>query len=652
MKLIIDNLTKSYGDRDLFRALCLEAGSGMRLAVIGPNGCGKSTLLQIVAGVRSADSGQVVMQKGSRIGYVAQELGASELETELLSWVLEVVPSWSELWREWEGVEGEQDALRLAHRQEELERRFGYNPEHRAKAILQGLGFAPERMGMRLGLLSGGWRERAKLARAMLGGGDILLLDEPTNHLDLEAILWLEEYLRSFQGILLFIAHDRYFLERISTHILSLSGERPVFRPGTLSDYMEWKLERETQQRKQAERIQEEIGRKRAFIDRFRYKATKASQAQSRVLQVEKLKKDLAALAPERQGRRLDFSFPEPERAGKVIASGVDLGFSFPDGTDLFHDVNFNVLNGQKIALVGSNGAGKSTLLKLIMGRLTPTSGRVSMGTTTRTGYFSQHQEELLQPEAFVLGEVRRFSHPHTTEEQLRSVLGLFLLSETYWDRRVKSLSGGEKNRLVLSTLFLRRANFLVLDEPTNHLDLESRESLVNALLDYTGTVLMVAHDRFLLSEAADVVWKLEDGKLEFLSGSFDDYLQGLSADDQPQKPEPAPPREPASPRKKERQHSRKEQGDVRNRFYRELKPLKDEYAGLESQLDEVLVRQAELEALLADPETYAQPERLSELSRQYRESQSGGEALMERMAYLEKRIQDIESERDQLLGQ
>jgi ATP-binding cassette, subfamily F, member 3 len=245
-----------------------------------------------------------------------------------------------------------------------------------------------------------------------------------------------------------------------------------------------------------------------------------------------------------------------------------------------------------------------------------------------------------------VLGEVRRFSHPHTTEEQLRSVLGLFLLSETYWDRRVKSLSGGEKNRLVLSTLFLRRANFLVLDEPTNHLDLESREALVNALLDYTGTVLMVAHDRFLLSEAADVVWKLEDGELEFLSGSFDDYLQGLSADDQPQKPEPA------APRKKERQHSRKEQGDVRNRFYRELKPLKDEYAGLEKDLDEVLGRQAELETLLADPLTYAQPERLSELSRQYRESQSGGEELMERMAYLEKRIQDIESERDQLLGQ
>jgi ATP-binding cassette, subfamily F, member 3 len=645
MKLILDNLTKSYGDRDLFRDLSLEAGPGMRLAVIGPNGCGKSTLLQILAGQRSADSGQVVMPKGSRIGYVAQELGERALDMELLPYVLEVVPSWSELWREWERVEGEQEAIRLSHRQEELERRFGYNPEHRAKAILQGLGFTPERMGMRLATLSGGWRERAKLSRAMLGGGDILLLDEPTNHLDLEAILWLENYLESFQGILLFIAHDRYLLERISTHILSLSGERPVLRPGTLSDYLEWKLERDSLQRKQAERIHEEIGRKKAFIDRFRYKASKASQAQSRVLQVEKLKKELVALTPERQGRRLDFSFPEPERAGKVIAGGVDLGFSFSDGTKLFHGLDFHIFNGQKIALVGSNGAGKSTLLKLIMGSLAPTRGRVALGSTTKIGYFSQHQEEILQPEGSVLGEVRRFSHPHTTEEQLRSVLGLFLLSEDYWDRRVRSLSGGEKNRLVLATLFLRRANFLVLDEPTNHLDLESREALVGALIEYPGTVLMVAHDRFLLSEAADEVWKLEDGALQFLSVSFDDYLQGLDRVDQQAKAE-------TGPKKRERQQSRKEQGDVRNRFYRELKPLKEEYDGLEAQLDGVLARQEELERELADPATYGRSDQLAVLSRGYQDSLAQGEGLMERMAYLEKRIQDIEAERDQLLGE
>jgi ATP-binding cassette, subfamily F, member 3 len=643
MKLILDNLTKSYGDRDLFRDLSLETGSGMRLAVIGPNGCGKSTLLQIIAGVRSADSGQVLMPKGSRVGYVAQELEESELETELLSYVLEVVPSWSELWREWEGVEGEQEVLRLSQRQEELERRFGYNPEHQAKSILQGLGFAPERMGMRLATLSGGWRERAKLARAMLGGGDLLLLDEPTNHLDLEAILWLEEYLQAFQGILLFIAHDRYLLERISTHILSLSGERPIFRPGNLSDYLEWKLERDSLQRKQAERIQEEIGRKRAFIDRFRSKASKASQAQSRVLQVEKLTKNLVALAPERKGRRLDFSFPEPERAGKVIVSGVDLGFTFPDGTSLFHGLDFHILNGQKIALVGSNGAGKSTLLKLIMGKLEPTTGRVAMGSTTRTGYFSQHQEEILQPAATVLGEVRRFSHPHTTEEQLRSVLGLFLLTESSWDRKVHSLSGGEKNRLVLASLFMRRANFLILDEPTNHLDLESREALIGALVEYPGTVLMVAHDRFLLSEAAEEVWKLDEQGLQFLSVSFDNYLQGLGIQEQQPKGE-------TGTRKQERHQSRKEQGEVRNRFYRELKPLKEEYTGLESELDTFLTRQEELERELADPATYTRSDQLTELNRAYQEIQAYGERLMERMAYLEKRIQDIEAERDQLL--
>ncbi|MFP4315779.1 MAG: ATP-binding cassette domain-containing protein [Desulfovibrionales bacterium] len=648
MKLILQSLTKSYGARDLFRDLNVEVTPGMRLAIIGPNGCGKSTLLKGIAGESDFDAGKVILPGQARLGVVSQEISSQTLDRTLLTYVLEVVPSWGELWKEWESAGDAQAIEELTRRQEELERAFGYNPEHQAESILQGFGFSPKDFHRPMRVLSGGWRERAKLARALLAGPDVLLLDEPTNHLDLEAILWLEEYLRNYQGILLFVAHDRALLERVSTHILSLGEGKAVLRPGNLDAFLLWKNEREEQLKKRAEQLKDEINRKQAFVDRFKAKATKAAQARSRALSIRKLSWELGSLDTPAGRKTLSFSWPKPKNQSRVVAGAVDVSFAWPDGKTLFSKVNFNLIKGQKIALVGPNGAGKSTLLKLLTGELTPTSGRVSLGSLTEIGYFSQHQADTLREGSTVINEIRRFSHPHTTEEELRSVLGLFLIGEGYWERKVGELSGGEKNRLVLASLFLKRANFLVLDEPTNHLDLESREALVEALEEYSGTIMLVAHDRFLLSCLGAEIWRFTDAGIEEIHGGFDEYLQSLGRE----QAEPAEKSGEVPLENKSSQKAvRKKQAEVRNDFYRKIKPLREEFDRFEAKFDHNLAEQDEIERRLADPACHCDPDLLAELSREYRTRKEEGEHIMERLAILEKEIQDLERERDFLLG-
>ncbi|MFW6324214.1 MAG: ABC-F family ATP-binding cassette domain-containing protein [Desulfovibrionales bacterium] len=482
----------------------------------------------------------------------------------------------------------------------------------------------------------------------MLAGRDILLLDEPTNHLDLEAVLWMERYLAGFGGILLFTAHDRCFLDRVATHVLSLGDDTPHLWKGSFSGFEVWREEKKKLRQREAERIEEEINRKQAFVDRFRYKATKATQAQSRVLQIDKLRKELLLVAPGREQRNLSFSWPTPEDSGKKVISLVDLGYSFSDGTILWKDVNCSIPKGRKIALLGPNGKGKSTLMKTIAGRAEASSGHIEFGPRTVTGYFSQHQSETLNLENSVLTEIRRLSHPHTTEEELRSVLGLFLLPEPFWDRKTADLSGGEKNKLVLASLFLTRANFLLLDEPTNHLDLESREALCAALSAFQGAVLLISHDRHLLSRVAQELWVIKDKSMSLLDCSIENYLKELEeqADRSARLSKPSRGKKTGT-----REDTRKYEAEVRNRFYRKLKPLQAEYAELEMRLDSTLSEQESRESLLADPKVYNDPHRLAELNREYSSIQEEGEGLMNRLSELEEKIRHVEAERDSLLG-
>ncbi|MBG0790078.1 MAG: ABC-F family ATP-binding cassette domain-containing protein [Desulfovibrionaceae bacterium] len=647
-RITVQNLGKNYGGEPVFSGVAFEVSPGMRLALTGPNGCGKSTLLKVLAGELKPDAGQMTLSKGARVGYVAQEMTGDILDRQLLSWVLSALPSWNEFWEQWERAVKDEDVARiekLSHRQAEFESLYGYNPDHKARAILTGLGFHDEDLFKRIGELSGGWRERAKLGRVLLQGADVLLLDEPTNHLDLEAVEWLEDYLLNFRGTLAFVVHDRIFLNRVGTHVLFLGGAKPILRKGSFDEFLVWDAENREQRAKEAAKLSAKIDNEYKYINKFRVKARKAAQAQSKLKKVEKLERELSQIkevqAASHRGRSLSFRLPEPKRGDKVPVSVVDLEFHYQGGESVWPALNFQLFRGKKVAVVAPNGAGKSTLLKLITGSLAPAAGHVKIGSGTDIGYFSQHQHEILNLDSTVLGEIRRLSDPNLTEEQVMSVLGLFLLGEPFFDRKVKGLSGGEKSRLLLATLFLARANVLILDEPTNHLDIETREGLISALKDYEGTLLFVAHDRYLLGEVAEEVWSLDENGIVQYLGGFEAYqekrkqeqacLAGQAA---------ACDSEAAREKRKLSKEDKRRQAEERNRLYRRLKPLKAEYDKLEADLEKVLEEQAGLEEKMNDPATYEKPEEALKLNAAYKDATEWAETLMERMAGLEERIE------------
>ena len=650
LKICAQKIHKTYNGRDLFKDLNLEVCSGMRLGLVGPNGCGKSTLLKILAREVEPDSGQVIWPRGARLGFMTQELGQDDLEKDLLTYVLEAVPDWNDFWRKWKKAVLEDDRqklFQLSKAQQELEHKFGYNPEYQAEKILMGLGFDKNSLSRPLKIFSGGWRERAKLARVLTGGADVLFLDEPTNHLDLEAVLWLEDYLLNFKGILVFVAHDRYFLDKVSTHVLILGLSRPILRPGNFSQFLTWHNQNQMQAQKQAEKIQKEIEHIYSFVQKFRYKASKARQAQARLLQIEKLQNKLDELTLEKRAKSLSFSWPEPKKANKIVLSAVDVEFSYPEQKKrILSSLNFNILRGQKIAVIGPNGEGKSTLLRLIVRELNPCSGYIKLGSNIVVGYYSQHQTEILNLQNTVLQEIRRLSHPATTEEELRTVLGLFLLGQDFWEQKVKGLSGGEKARLVLASLFLKRANFLVLDEPTNHLDMESREGLIQALIRFPETIIMVAHDRYLLKKVAEETWILKNGQIEQSVDDFDVYLQKLTGNDASVD---SGDQQKGLNKREITRKLKKIQAEKRNELYRRLKPLKEEYVQLEKLLEENLRQQEELENKLADPITYSNAEQAKALNIEYAKLQDQGEELMARLEALEQEIGRLEEEKRRL---
>ena len=660
MNITIQNLSKSYNGHDIFSDFSLDIVDGMRLCVCGPNGTGKSTLLRMMAGAAAPDGGRVITPRGCRVGYVEQILGEDVLDVPLLEWVQAALPDWGDFWQEWEKAQADGDEAvmaRLMARQHDLEIRYGYNPEQRAQTVLSGLGFSREKWRLPLRQLSGGWRERAKLARVLTAGADALLLDEPTNHLDLEAVEWLEEFLMDFKGALVFVAHDRVFMDRVGTHVLYLGMSKPIFRKCNFSKFLELQEEIDEQREREAKQLADDLAHKMDFIRRFKAKATKARQAGSRQKQARKLEKELEQYKPEPKRKELSFKLPEAAPSEKVVLSTADLAFHFDDGTTLWPPLTFSLFRGQRIGLVGHNGCGKSTLLKILAGKLARTGGRMTMGSTTRMGYYSQNQTETLSLGGTVLGEMRRLSDPRTTEEELMSVLGLFMLGQGYFDREIATLSGGERSRLALALLFLRRCNFLVLDEPTNHLDLESRDALVEALAAFDGTLFVVAHDRHLLSEAVDEIWAVDEKGITVYEGGFSEYDAARRAANAASR-QTAAPSAPASAEGQGRlpagtglsrddlKKLKREQAEQRNALYKILKPLQARYEKQEAVLEEVLARHDEVEQLLADPAVYADGARAAELLKEFHGLQERSERELEALGELEAQIAELEAQR------
>ncbi|HEY3066595.1 MAG TPA: ABC-F family ATP-binding cassette domain-containing protein [Methylomirabilota bacterium] len=601
----VEGIAKGYGGQTLFRDLSWRIVDGERIGLVGPNGVGKTTLCRILAGLEDPDEGTIGRARDTTIGYLAQEVTTTGTGSVLA----EALGGFEEVWRiesEMEAVARELEAApseRLTARYGDLQHRFealgGYRLETEAKTILGGLGFRPADVTRPLLEFSGGWRMRAALARLLLQRPSLLLLDEPTNHLDLESLAWLETFLTDYPGTVVVVSHDRYFLNRMVTSIADLDASGITRYPGDYDDYLverEARRElREAQARNQAKRVAE-IER---FITRFRYKATKARQVQSRIKMLERLER----IEVDGPAHRMRLAFPAPPRTGRRVATLRRMHKAY--GTNVVYaGVDFEVERGERVALVGANGAGKSTLLRVLAGTLAFDAGERTLGTHVTVHYYAQHQLDALDPGRTVLEELEAAA-PEAAATRLRTLLGAFLFSGDTVEKKVSVLSGGEKARLALARMLVRPAALLALDEPTNHLDLASREVLEDALASFPATIVFISHDRYFINRVANRVVEVENGRLASYLGTYDDYLDAKARAAAPIEPAPAPRERKATPDETRRAAPR------HSRVAGEVRALRRRLEEVERQIHALEARLQELGVAFADPKLYADGDRV-----------------------------------------
>ncbi len=521
---------KRFGHKVLFDGVDWLITPNDRIGLVGANGTGKSTLLKVLSGLDTLDNGTCNTMKGLRAGYLPQD-GLQMSGRTVFEECLSVFASLHAMEREMEelthkladldptGEEYYAAADRLHSLEEQFRNRDGYALEAQAGTVLAGLGFPKQDWSRPIEEFSGGWQMRIALAKLLLERPDILLLDEPTNHLDLEARNWLEDYLKGYPAAFVLISHDRYFLDVTVQKIAEIWNKKITLFKANYTRFLELKTERleqlEAAQRNQQERIEQ----LEAFISRFRYQATKAKQVQSRIKELEKIER--IELPP--QEKTIHFSFPQPKASGRIVAEFIDVAKSYGE-KDVFSGARFVIERGDRIALVGHNGAGKSTLIKLLAGTEPLTAGEYKIGHNVEVDYFAQDQYKALDPGARVFNDLRDLA-PRRTETELRNILGSFLFLDEDVFKEIGVLSGGERNRYALARMLLQPSNFLLLDEPTNHLDMRAKDVLLEALAEFTGTVVFVSHDRYFIDKLATRVFEIGEGRVEIFPGNYEDYL-------------------------------------------------------------------------------------------------------------------------------
>ena len=523
---------KHFGAKTLFEGLNWVVNNGERVGLVGGNGTGKSTLLKVLAGIETLDDGSFFASKGTTTGYLPQDgmsLSGHTVMEECLSvfgHLLEIEKEMETLTHQMAETDPTSDAYhKIIERYHRIETEFqhhdGYALEAQVGEVLGGLGFSREDGKRPAEEFSGGWQMRLGLAKLLLTKPHLLLLDEPTNHLDLEARNWLEQYLQEYPYAFVVVSHDRYFLDVAVNRILEIWNKRTYFYTGNYDKYLTQKAERRTQLEAAHKNQQDRIHHLEAFINRFRYQATKAKQVQSRIKELDKIER---IELPDDE-KTIHFSFPQPSSSGRLVAEFRNVAKSYRE-KHVFEDVNFVIHRGDRIALVGVNGAGKSTLIKLLAGAETVTEGEFRLGHNVEVDYFAQDQYKALDPAARLIDDLASIAPTAVSDQtRLRTLLGCFLFSDDDVFKRIGVLSGGERNRYAMARMLLQPPNFLLLDEPTNHLDLQAKDVLLEALQKFSGTVVFVSHDRYFIDKLATRIFQIEGGGLYDYPGNYEDFL-------------------------------------------------------------------------------------------------------------------------------
>lgn len=616
--LSLQGIQKSFGTNEVLRDASLVLQDGQRMGLVGVNGCGKSTLMKIIAGIETADGGTMTMQKGLKLGYLAQQgqVGEGRTVLEELESVFEPVQRMEQQLRDLEhqmaDAHDEASLHRLGSQYDQLTRRFeesnGYGWRSTVQGVLAGLGFRKEQQGQMASLLSGGERTRLCLGRMLLTEPDVLLLDEPTNHLDLKSIAWLEDYLRTYRGAVLLISHDRYFMDHVCDRMCELLLGATECYDGNYSAYMVQRTERFEIRMKAYELQQKEIARQEAIIARYRqFNREKSIRlAESREKRLEKVER----LEKPKDESAIHFHFDVRRRTGDDVLMIDDLAKGF-SGRTLFEHVKMHLRAGDRVALIGDNGVGKSTLFKCIVGEEKPDCGTIRFGAGVDIGYYDQHQAHLHENKT-VLDEVWDDFH-RLDQTEVRGALGLFLFTGDDVLMPISTLSGGEKGRVALTKLMLKKDNVLLLDEPTNHLDMDSREVLEDALENFPGTILAISHDRYFINRFATRVWELEEQRITDYPMGFARYRK-IKAEQPAKKAEPEKTVKEKSLTEKPQRGNKNQQAARRQLTIceREIAQQEEALAALDARLEEAASDYEKYSALYAEKE--AQEQKLTEL--------------------------------------
>ncbi|WP_312268539.1 ABC transporter ATP-binding protein [Pseudescherichia sp.] len=625
--IVFSSLQIRRGVRVLLDNATATINPGQKVGLVGKNGCGKSTLLALLKNELTADGGSFTYPANWQLAWVNQETPA--LSEPAIDYVIDGDREYRQLEAQLNDANERNDGHAIATVHGKLDAIDAWTIRSRAASLLHGLGFSTEQLERPVSDFSGGWRMRLNLAQALVCRSDLLLLDEPTNHLDLDAVIWLERWLKSYQGTLILISHDRDFLDPVVDKIIHIEQQNMFEYTGNYSSFERQRATRLAQQQATYESQQQRVAHLQSFIDRFKAKASKAKQAQSRVKMLERME----LIAPAHVDNPFHFSFRAPESLPNPLLKMEKVSAGYGDRT-ILNSIKLNLVPGSRIGLLGRNGAGKSTLIKLLAGELAPTGGDIGLAKGIKLGYFAQHQLEFLRADESPLQHLARLA-PQEAEQKLRDYLGGFGFQGDKVTENTERFSGGEKARLVLALIVWQRPNLLLLDEPTNHLDLDMRQALTEALIEFEGALVVVSHDRHLIRSTTDDLYLVHDGKVEPFDGDLEDYQQWLS-DVQKQENQPAEAAKENGNSAQARKDQKRREAELRT----QTQPLRKEIARLEKEMEKLNAQLAKAEEKLGDSGLYDQS-RKAELTECLQAQASAKSGLEEcEMAWLEAQEQ------------